>query len=235
MEITLSKLTGNIFGAIGIVTGPILVLVGAVIAIVELTWGIPLAIGGASIFLAGLIALPVVRRTLDARLNIQLSKYATGGIVAGFTGVSVVSVLLAVLLFLGAALGGPGFQQADETAWNLDTNSAGTQADGTVTLQEGEYGVYTFQSGVSFQLAVEFESPSGQPVDVFVMDDDEFDRFRDRESVSFYPEVSGQATTGYSAQATMTAGNYVLIIDNTGIGEASPDGEVTVRVSFSMQ
>jgi hypothetical protein len=99
----------------------------------------------------------------------------------------------------------------------------------TATVPQGRYAVYEINPQVSFEMSYMARVMEGSAVDVYVMDGDEFNRYRDEEDISFYSEASEQDTTNAEVQTTMAPGEYVIIIDNTYYGEAQPSGEVVVE------
>jgi len=66
---------------------------------------------------------------------------------------------------------------------------------------------------------------NGNPAEVFVIDRREFDRFREGDEITHYVDFHGTGTTPH-ASGGLSAGDYLIIIDNTAYGDISPEGEV---------
>ncbi|WP_275882794.1 zinc ribbon domain-containing protein [Halorhabdus sp. BNX81] len=118
--------------------------------------------------------------------------------------------------------------------WDVERSSGLTSEtlEGTVTIPSGRYATRILEPDVAVEYSVEFEVTDGGPIDVILLDDDEYDRYRDRNSDV---QHRAQRTAAESGQLTTSvgAGEYDLVFDNTGVYGTSPDGEVTVSLTIT--
>lgn len=139
-----------------------------------------------------------------------------------------------VAVGLTGCTSGQSFQQCSSECFENSQSNTNRQ-EGTVEysftarVPQGRYVVYEINPQVSIGLSYVARVTQGSAVDIYVMDGDEFNRYRDEEDTSFYIEASEQDTTNAEIQTTMPPGDYVIIIDNTYYGEAQPSGEVVVE------
>lgn len=215
MKIRLGPLVAYAFG-IGAI------LIGLLFALVSLGSGLLLA-------LAGVLALPVVRRQLAMRANLEFSRWAVVGIVAILT-VASTGVLVATV---GT---GPGFQQA-ENPWSDETRTstdAGETVTVTATLEDGEYGVWRLSPSWPVEFSYSFRVVKGDAVSIFVADRVEYDRYRDEQVYSVYTALS-RAGGADGASMTLAPGKYVLVVDNSKYSTADVAGPVTVELTLTVK
>lgn len=79
----------------------------------------------------------------------------------------------------------------------------------------------------------------GPAVDFYLMDADEYEHFENGERFQYLTATSRQDTTGADVSATVPAGNYVFLVDNSEMGEAAPPSDfdnniASVEVSLTM-
>jgi hypothetical protein len=128
-----------------------------------------------------------------------------------------------------------GFAHAADP-WSDETDvelARGQRITTTLTLPAGTYatrelvprGLIIF--GANVQASGTF--------DFVVTDDTEYQRFRDQQESTFYQNLSALGTDNVHVSEEIGAGEYVIIFDNTGQGEALPDGELTADVELTTQ
>jgi len=118
--------------------------------------------------------------------------------------------------------------------WDVERDSglATSILEGTVTIPAGRYAARILQPSTAAEYNVDFEVTGGGAIDVFLFDDDEYDRYRDQNTdfqllARVRNETSGQLST------TVGAGDYRIVFDNTGFVGADPSGEVTVAIELT--
>jgi len=118
--------------------------------------------------------------------------------------------------------------------WDVE-RTEGTRSveiDGSVTIPEGRYAVRQFRPQVAAELTVSFEVTRGDAIDMFVVDDGEYDRYRDRDR-DFQLYGRAQNTVADSVSVELGAGEYRVIFDNTAVYGARPSGEVVADVTIT--
>lgn len=116
-----------------------------------------------------------------------------------------------------------------ESGWATeDRSTAGTTTTITIDgmLPPHRYGLYQLNPTYAVDIEISITVESGGAMDLFTMDDDEFDRFRDGDSVSLYTDFSKSNVTKTTVSGTLSGGKYAIIFDNSRHGEATPDGEL---------
>lgn len=150
--------------------------------------------------------------------------------------------LASVLGLAGASLGGcvtrgPGPRAADDPWLERTELSDGNGLEGAVKLRRGEYAAYRF--GVpedAGRLNVELSARSrlSLPFDVLTYDEDDFARYEagevDREDA--IRSFTGFGIEQFHFQNVLAPGRYVLVFDNTRVGDARPLDDVTISFTF---
>lgn len=129
------------------------------------------------------------------------------------------------------------------------TADAAPSADGTTLLDTtaevdpGRYDSFRFElpgeRWVTTEAALSDRSldvkRDGPGVDVVVMTAGAFARFSDGGPFEFRPTVSMPDVVNGSVSGTLPAGEYVLVVDNSDVGDGSPDGsDVPAVVDLSI-
>lgn len=141
--------------------------------------------------------------------------------------------LVAASLSLSAGCLGNSHTLAPEDNWDLTTQTS-THAAGTVTLPSGTYGAYPLEPTTPVQVGIEIAADA--PVDLFVLDEGEYDtRYRDGEELQYRSGLSAVATEATTTQAPLQPGRYVICIDNSNVYGASSEQEVTVEFAIRSQ
>jgi len=90
------------------------------------------------------------------------------------------------------------------------------------TIKEDAYKGFNFE--VEQESTVEWDAivRSEYAVDVIVMERDELDAYEARERFEYLTSASRLDTVGDEVSATVQAGEYALVVDNSDVGEAEP-------------
>ncbi|MFC4359306.1 hypothetical protein ACFO0N_15275 [Halobium salinum] len=113
-------------------------------------------------------------------------------------------------------------------------------ADEDVEIEEGYYRYWELffsedaeldVSGVELSYTVVVRN--GPSVDVVLTSRDEFEYFRQGQSIQYYPEASRLDTEYANVTGNLHTEDYVLIVDNSGYGEAKglQKAELSVEIS----
>jgi len=98
-----------------------------------------------------------------------------------------------------------------------------TIVDDTDTIEEDQYLSYSFELNRSADVDIRATVRDGPRVDIFVTSPEEFSHFEEGERFRYNSELSQMDTAGYDASLEdMPEGEYVLVVDNTEMGEAAP-------------
>ena len=136
---------------------------------------------------------------------------------------------------LGELGGGPQHQLNGE-GWDVTTSSGGRSESltGAVTLPGGNYAVRELNPAVGVDVRIDFDVPSGQPVDILTMNQTNYSDYREAaDNIQFNAGLSATGSTGDILTGGIGAGDYRFIVDNTGVYGATPDGEVRVDVELT--
>jgi hypothetical protein len=215
VKIRLSPIIGYAFGICAIPAGLLFLLIS-----------LP---SGLLLILAGVLALPIVRKQLHQKANIDFSRWAV-------VGIGTVLVIASTGLLLSSVDSGPGFQQADD-AWQDETRSEtgfGTTANVTAELDEGEFAAWSMSPSVAVDFSYSYEVVEGGGVNVFLTDRTEFDRYRDNDDFSVYSDLSSEGERG-TAKSELPAGKYILVVDNSERSTVEVSGPVTVEFTLTSE
>lgn len=118
--------------------------------------------------------------------------------------------------------------------WDVERakKTRSVEINGSVTIPEGRYAVRQFRPQVAAELTVSFEVTRGDAIDMFVVDDGEYDRYRDRDrDLQLYGRAQNAVADSVSVE--LGAGEYRVIFDNTAVYGARPSGEVVADVTIT--
>ena len=117
--------------------------------------------------------------------------------------------------------------------WDMEKSESllAATAEGSLDLPSGRYAAWTANPTRAVEYEVDFNVTKGDPIDVFVTDDDEYDRYRTRER-SFQTLANATSTMGDTLTASVGPGEYRIVIDNTGFVGATSGGDVDVDVTI---
>jgi hypothetical protein len=102
-----------------------------------------------------------------------------------------------------------------------------------VTLPGGDYAARELNPAVGVDVRIDFDVPSGQPVDILMMNQTNYSDYRETaDNIQFNGRLSATDSTGDTLTGGIGAGDYRFIVDNTGVYGAAPNGEV--RVDFEL-
>lgn len=161
MEITGSSIAGYSFGLPSLISGLVGGLLGLLFLVSGTGGGVSLLLFGGVLLLAGLVATPFTRRIISSRLGINFSR---GAIV----GVSVLSTVVATILFVVAIIGllssgspvAPGEDVSNVAMTAQDADLGGTpyqleidwnsRAQSGVDPDTGDFSSYSAENGEKF-------------------------------------------------------------------------------------
>lgn len=113
-----------------------------------------------------------------------------------------------------------------------DRSRAG-QTSGTIEIDEGAYYGWRMDIVIPSQVEVELTSSNGTPVDVLVMDQENYTRFSNLQEFEFIEAYSLMAVTTYTKNMTVLSGTVYIIVDNSDrpsvLGAASSPGPVEIE------
>ncbi|MFW5903514.1 MAG: hypothetical protein ACOCS7_02120 [Halolamina sp.] len=138
----------------------------------------------------------------------------------------------------GLFVGWREFRQTSRTrhtvygeGWDVERSSGPQSAslEGQVTVPAGRYAARFFDPDVSVTYSIAFDVQSGGPIDLLFMEDDEYERYRDRDDdVQVLSALTAFDSATAALEETVAAGEYTLVVDNTSVYGTSPDGEAVV-------
>lgn len=104
------------------------------------------------------------------------------------------------------------------------------QVSETFDLQRGDHRAYTMQ--FTEQTILFYSVVANMKVDVIVFLESHYDEYRRgaTEKIQYISELSDLGTTATARGSAISAGNPVLVIDNTAWAEAPPVANLTVEV-----
>ncbi|MBW3582258.1 MAG: hypothetical protein KY455_04070 [Euryarchaeota archaeon] len=94
--------------------------------------------------------------------------------------------------------------------------------DGRVVLAEDQYYRSGFEIGRTATLSIQVEVYSGPNVDVFVMDQLNFQQFENGNDIIHFSSCGGVAAQGFQRSCTLSAGTYFIVLDNSDRGSTAP-------------
>jgi hypothetical protein len=118
--------------------------------------------------------------------------------------------------------------------WDVERQQTNSEVrlEGSVTIPSGRYAVRNASPNLSAEYEIDFEAVENGPIDVFVMDDGEYDRYRDRDD-SFQVRLQEVDANSGTLRGTLSSGEYRIIFDNTGVFGADPSGEAVVNLTMT--
>lgn len=107
------------------------------------------------------------------------------------------------------------------------------------SIQEDQYIRWAIDIDEAATIDYTVNVVDGSNIDVVLMDDTSLDEFKNGQEYRYYPDVSAMDTSYASREGRVDAGNYLIIIDNSNLGEAKPptdfeDSIVTVELEYEV-
>ncbi len=100
--------------------------------------------------------------------------------------------------------------------------SSGLDETGRTVLAEDQYYQFQFKANRQVTLELAVEVHDGPNIDVFVMDELNFQQFEAGNSFVHYESCGGVAAQGFVRSCTLNEGTYSIVLDNTNAGNAAP-------------
>lgn len=94
--------------------------------------------------------------------------------------------------------------------------------DGRTVIAEDQYYSSQIRFNVDVQLTLEIEVHSGPNVDVLVMDELNFQQYRNGRDFVQFSSCGGVAAQGFTRTCSLTPDDYAVVIDNTDAGNTAP-------------
>jgi hypothetical protein len=96
--------------------------------------------------------------------------------------------------------------------------------DDTRWINEGHWYHYGLNFTKPGELEIDFLVREGPAIDVLVLSESEYTYFERDERYEVWHEPSMRDSTGHASYATLPAGDYLVVFDNTGRSSAAPGG-----------
>jgi len=144
------------------------------------------------------------------------------------SGATVTAVALAGCV--GSLTGGGSEFRAAEDPWSQDNEFElpnGNGQSGLVTLPEATYA--QLSTNQDFNFTLEVAAKAGRPFDMFVLNENEFNRYRDQEEFQYFEDFVARGQREIRFSGTWTDEYLYIVFDNTAFTETQPDGEITAN------
>lgn len=141
---------------------------------------------------------------------------------------------------LTGCMRGPGPRRAADP-WDefSDETSEGTRSvRGRARLLRGEYVAVSIEPSADAApiiLSYHASSALSLPFDVLTFTREEFDSYRADDDADPLSSLSTENLTTAMAEARLPEGDYVLVLDNTGVGEGRPLDDVTIQFEMTVE
>ena len=103
-----------------------------------------------------------------------------------------------------------------------------------MTLGAGEYAGRIIETFGQSIFAMRINTREGGPVDVYLMDESDFEMYSRGENISYHASLSEQSVRSTEMQSPIGAGDFALVVDNTPAFGAEPDGRAVVDLEVGM-
>lgn len=142
---------------------------------------------------------------------------------------------------LGASVGGCMLlgptHEHNEDAWDVRRQQGSLitgSIEGKVQLDEGQYAALELNQERAAEYEIEITVTEGDEIDFFVMGSGSFEkRYQDgSDDLRFKEELSALETGNDVFRGRLTAGDYRIIVDNTAVYGAEPDGSIEVELDL---
>lgn len=140
---------------------------------------------------------------------------------------------------INAATGGGGDDRKHELsggAWQ-DVGEYSTNQEAkltaTVRLESGEYAARGLEPTINVSYEIEWDA-DGTPVDVYLLDESEYDnRWREESDIQYNTAWVQTGSASGSIEANVQAGNYALIVSNSEAYGTDPSGDVSADLTMT--
>lgn len=131
---------------------------------------------------------------------------------------------------------GTQMEQAEDPWQGIETSQSGptSTTEGEASLPQGTFATRAYEPETQTGLAINYEVESGNPIDVLTMRREEFDRYSNGEDAVYLANVSTLNEATGDMRGRITAGEYVVVLDNTTWGEGTPRNDETVSFSITI-
>lgn len=155
---------------------------------------------------------------------------------AGIVGAVLVAVGVGALVRVNGSLGVSTHRNVGENAWSDVTRTTGTTGErfrGTVTLRPDEFTADPWEVTGDAGITVTVGAVESGQIDVWTVADADFEAYRNGDDVPF---LTGLSESGITEPTELTApappGTYWVIVDNSTVYGAEPDGEAVADVGI---
>lgn len=127
------------------------------------------------------------------------------------------------------SLTGPEFAAAKDPWSEINDHELpnGNEQTGTVTLPAGTYAQKSTNVDIDFTLRI--AAKSSAPFDLFVLNQNEFNRYRDQEEFQYLTEFTAFGKRDLRLSGQWTDEYLYIVFDNTAFTRTAPDGEVVAN------
>jgi len=108
----------------------------------------------------------------------------------------------------------------------------------TRNIEEDNWRYYDLRLTAPGRIMYEFAVEDGPAIDVIVIDQAEYDAFRNESPISPYTDLTELDSTGATVRGPVDSGTYTLILDNSNRGAAEPPANLSndvVTVDFTIE
>jgi len=154
----------------------------------------------------------------------------------GIVGAVLAAVGVGALIRVNGSLGVSTHRNIGENAWTdveRLTGPTGEEFRGTVTLRPDEFTADSWEITGNEELTITVQAVTSGQVDVWTVADADFEAYRNGDDVAFVTDLSESGVTGPTELMSPAApGMYWVIVDNSAVYGAEPDGEAVADVGI---
>lgn len=96
--------------------------------------------------------------------------------------------------------------------------------DDNTFVNEDEHIKLTWDVDSVVTIRLDLEKIEGPNIDLYTMTEVNYEKYKECDSFVYLAELSDPNTAAANLEATVDAGTYITVIDNTDCGEAQPPG-----------
>lgn len=116
-----------------------------------------------------------------------------------------------------------------KTASGLGKGDAGKSA--RATLGKGEYANFGFKLKERSEMKITGQVMKNGPIDLYIMTVNQFNQFQRKPNL-IPSEAAAEGIESIDFKKPFGSGDYLLVFDNTYLGQTSPSGEIEVEFEF---
>lgn len=155
---------------------------------------------------------------------------------AGIVGTVLAAVGVGALVRVNGSLGVSTHRNVGENAWSdveRTTGPTGEGLRGTVTLRPDEFTADSWEVSGNAVITVTVQAIESGQVDVWTVADADFEAYRNGDDIPFLTDLSESGVAEPTElTSAATPGTYWVIIDNSAVYGAEPDGEAIADIGI---